>query len=143
MPICICTSLMYALMSLMVAPFGICIVCITPAFLPFILTLSAASSALRITSLVLMPVTIASIRMPHSSSLSSKLTYTTFLPAKLQLSAMFCINKLLPDPLPPAKMFSSPGLNPPYSMLSIVFQPVLFCPRLSLMLCIRPAGSSQ
>ena len=123
---CIWNSLRYALISFTVQPFFICTICKPPAFLLAILTRNSTSLAFFITSLVPIPVSIASSLILHSSSLSSKLMYTTFFPCNAQFSAKFCINKLLPLPLPPAKILSSPVLNPPYKNLSNVIQPVLF-----------------
>ena len=90
-----------------------------------------------------MPVSILSIRIAVSASESSKLMYNTFIPSVAKLTAIFCKNKLLPAPLPPAKMFSSPLLNPPNSFLSIVGQPVLTCPLLSLSPSSLPLGSAK
>ena len=61
-------------------------------------------------------------------SLNSNVTYATFIPFKIQLHPKFAKNKLLPAPLPPANILSSPLLNPPNNLLSSVVQPVLTCP---------------
>ena len=86
------------------------------------------------TSLLGIPVTILSTRILTKLSLSSKVKYNTFMPANAQFTPKFAKNKLLPAPEPPAKMFSSPLLNPPNSFLSIAAHPVLTCPLL-LFIC--------
>ena len=114
-----------------------------PAFLPTILTLSSVDPmSLRI-SLVPILVNIASVRKLVSSSLNSNVTYTPLIPVCNQFNAMFIITSDLPDPEPPAKIFNSPRLIPPYRILSICGQPVLTCPPLLKYLLIRPAGSAK
>ena len=94
-------------------------------------------------SLVLMLVNIASVRNDVSSSDSSSVMYTPLSPCWIQFSAMFIITNDLPDPEPPAKMFSSPRLKPPYNSLSRAGQPVLTCPPELKYLLIRAAGSAK
>ena len=117
-------------MSLMLLCAGKLLMRYAPAFLPTILTLRVVVSMSLRMSFVPVLVSIASVRNAHSSSESSKLIYTPDNPACSQLSAMFIITKLLPDPDPPANILSSPLLIPPYKILSMVGQPVDTCPPL-------------
>ena len=114
-----------------------------PAFLDTNLTLSSVVSISFRISLVLMLVNMASVRKLVSSSESSSVMYTPDSPCCNQFSAIFIMTKLLPEPDPPAKMFSSPRLNPPYSSRSNCPHPVLTCPPLLKYLLIRPAGSAK
>ena len=94
-------------------------------------------------SLVGMSVTIESMRILTRFSESSKVRYNTLSPANAQLTPRLAMNKLLPEPDPPAKMLSSPLLNPPNNFLSSPGQPVLTCPFLSLIASSLDLGSPQ
>ena len=128
-------------MSFVFLPLGIYFIWKAPDFLPTSLTfISTVSKSLNI-SFVGMSVVILSTLIATSASLNSNVRYTTFIPANAQLTPKFAKNKLLPAPLPPAKILSSPLLNPPNSFLSKLAQPVLTCPLLSLRPISLPFGS--
>ena len=126
-----------------VLPDGIYLTWKAPDFLPIILTFISTSSMLLNTSLLGMPVTILSTLILTKLSLSSRVKYNTFIPARAQLTPRLAKNKLLPAPEPPAKIFSSPLLNPPNSFLSIAAQPVLTCPFVLLMPSSLALGSAK
>ena len=117
--------------------------CNAPAFLPIILTFISTSSTSLNISLVGMSVTILSTRILTKFSESSSVKYNTFIPASAQFTPKFARNKLLPAPLPPAKILSSPLLKPPNSFLSKLFQPVLTCPLLLLIAKSLSLGFNQ
>ena len=128
MPVCTVYSFKYARISFIVQPLVNCTICIDPAFFFCILIRKSTSSKFLYKSFVEYPVFIASIRIAVKFSLSSKLTYITFNLISDQFNARFCRNILLPAPLPPANILSSPLLNPPNSFESMVCQPVLVPP---------------
>ena len=130
-------------MSFTVLCAGMYFICKPPAFLPIILTFISTVSMSLNNCLLGVFVNILSTRIAVKPSLNSSVIYTPLSPASIQFTAKFCINKLLPDPEPPANICSSPLLNPPYNSLSNLGQPVLFCPLLSFSAASLARGSSK
>ena len=130
-------------MSFAFLPLGIYLIWKAPDFLPTSFTfISTPSKSLNI-SLLGTSVIILSNLIATKFSLNSNVRYTTFIPFNAQLTPKFARNKLLPAPLPPAKILSSPLLNPPNSFLSKLSQPVLTWPLLSFNAESLPLGSSK